>query len=256
MQVDRLKSARAVTVPTDATLLVVSWSRGYVIEGWFKQGALRKSLRGTAARHLKLVAASGLFDVSYYVMNGADVEAAGVDPLRHFCADGWRENRRPNLCFDPGWYSSRYATVFPEGLNPLVHYITEGEHAGCRPIPFFEPAWYGTAYELTEGTSPLAHYLQHRRSQQVAPNPHFDLAFYLTRHGGEIGPNRDPFMHHVRNGAAGRDLDPSPHFRAANYRREVMAGDTRTWTNLLAHEMRVPLVHYLDASAPPGGAAG
>ena len=136
-----------------------------------------------------------------------------------------------------------------------MHDLGGGERAGCRPVPFFDPAWYRAAYGLAPDASPLAHYLVHRRGQQVAPNAAFDLAFYLARHGAEIGRNRDPFMHHVRNGAAGRDLDPSPHFDAARYRREAMAGDIRAWTGLLAHEMRVPLVHHLAAACPlPVGA--
>ena len=98
--------------------------------------------------------------------------------------------------------------------------------------------------------SPLQHYLAHRRSQRVAPNPLFDLDFYLERHGDEIGANRDPFMHHVRNGAALRDLDPSPTFDAARYRREVMADGVKERVGLASHEMRVPLIHFLDGSAP------
>ena len=207
--------------------------------------------RDQVARECRLIASSGLFDLTYYLMNGADVQAAGADPLRHFRDYGWRENRRPNLFFDPGWYRSRYGTGSDE--NPLLNYILEGERAGCRPVPFFDPAWYGAVYRLAAGASPLRHYLAHRRSQQVAPNPMFDVAFYLARHGTEIGRNRDPFMHHLRNGAMGRDLDPSPHFQAAAYRDTVMAGDRRAWTGLIAHEMRVPLVHFLDASGRPLG---
>ena len=209
---------------------------------------LGRPLAGTA-RERRLIARSGLFDTSYYLMNCADVQAAGADPLRHFCDYGWRENRRPNLFFDPDWYRSRYLANSDE--NPLVHYLGGGESAGCRPVPFFDPAWYRSAYHLGVEVSPLAHFFAHRRSWQVAPNPHFDLAFYLALHAQEIGRNRDPFMHHVRNGAVGRDLDPSPSFQAAVYRRAVMVGDARIWSGLIAHEMHVPLVHFLDASCPP-----
>ena len=196
------------------------------------------------------MAASGLFDASYYLINGGDVAAAGADPLRHFCAHGWREGRRPNLYFDPAWYRETYLGGRAE--NPLVHYIARGERAGCRPIPLFDPAWYRSAYKLARKTSPLAHYLAQRRTQKFAPNPMFNLPFYLDRHGTEIGANRDPFMHHVRNGAALRDLDPSATFDAAAYRRETMAGDARTWVGLTSHEMRVPLVHFLRGSGATG----
>lgn len=207
-----------------------------------------RSLGGPAARRRCLIARSGLFDASYYLINGADVLAAGADPLQHFCEHGWRENRRPNLYFDSGWYRARYGDAM---VNPLLHYIRCGESEGCRPIPFFDPRWYARTYRLPRGASPLAHYLAHRRSQRFAPSPMFDVAFYLARHGAEIGPNRDPFMHLLRHGAAGRDLDPSASFDSAGYRRVAMVGDTRRWTGLIQHEMRVPLVHHLDAEMPP-----
>ena len=205
------------------------------------------SRRDPGARERRLVAASGLFDESYYLLNGNDLVAGGTEPCGHFCRYGWREGRRPNHFFDPGWYRATYLATSPDE-NPLVHYIRRGEAGGCRPICFFDPAWYRSAYGLARGVSPLAHYLVHRRSQTVAPNPLFDLDFYLARHGEEIGRNRDPFMHLVRNGAALRDCDPSASFDSAAYRRDIMAGDTRRWTGLAAHEMRVPLIHRLHAS--------
>lgn len=223
-----------------------------MVPAWAK--SLIPSPRSKADRAIeaeaRAIARSGLFDPSYYLINGSDVMAAGADPLRHFCRHGWREGRRPNLFFDPTWYCDRYLGGIGPGVNPLVQYIRRGERAGCRPICFFDPAWYRATYALARRVSPLAHYLEHRRSQRVAPNAWFDLGFYLGRHGDEIGTNRDPFMHHVRNGAALRDLDPSPAFDAARYRREVMTADTKERVGLASHEMRVPLIHYLEGSAP------
>ena len=160
----------------------------------------------------RLIAASGLFDASYYLMNGADVAAAGAEPIEHFYAHGWQEGRRPNLFFDPDWYRSRYLSAERPDYNPLSHYIRQGERDGCKPICFFDPAWYRRAYDLRPDHSPLVHYLAHRRTQRFAPNPDFDIAFYLDRHRDEIGTNRDPFMHHIRNGAALRDLAPLTFF--------------------------------------------
>jgi hypothetical protein len=191
------------------------------------------------------VTASGLFDVSYYLLNGGDVAAAKVDPVDHFCTYGWREGRRPNHFFDPHWYGRRHLGGI-EAINPLIHFIEEGERAGCWPINFFDPAWYRIFYGLTPDESALQHYLMNRRTQTVAPNRWFDLSFYLDRHRQEMGANRDPFMHLVRNGAALRDYDPSPTFDSARYRREVMVLDTTIRTGLISHEMRVPLIHYLD----------
>jgi hypothetical protein len=208
---------------------------------------LRGSHPDAAERERGVIERSGLFDLSYYLIQNPDVRAAGVDPVQHFCDSGWREGRRPNACFDPAWYRELYLARAP-GVNPLVHYIGAGEAAGRRPIAYFDPVWYRDAYALPRRASALGHYLANRRSQRFAPNPHFDLAFYMERYGAEIGPNRDPFAHLVMWGAA-RDLDPSPAFDSRAYRAASMPATTVKTTDLAAHERQVPLVHFLEASA-------
>ena len=211
--------------------------------------ALRRIVRrrDPVERERALVAASGLLDESYYLIQAPDVHEAGADPIDHFCRHGWREGRRPNACFDPAWYRELYLADAPD-VNPLVHYIRKGEAAGCRPIAYFDPAWYRRTYGVTAKTSALRHYIENRRSQRVAPNPHFDLELYLVRHRDEIGPNRDPFAHLIRCGAT-RDLDPSPDFDSRAYRQASMETIPSGPQTLSMHEMRVPLVHYLDAQA-------
>ncbi len=196
----------------------------------------------------RLIGDSGLFDLNRYLIDNADVLRAGLDPLRHFCVRGWREGLRPNLFFDPAWYANRHLGGSEAGVNPLAHYIRTGEAAGFRPICFFDPDWYRRAYDPPRGATALRHYLENRRSRPLAPNPDFDVAFYLDRHGAEIGPNRDPFGHLLRCGAA-RDLDPSAHFDSADYRRRFMPADLPPPASLADHERRVPLVHYLDRKA-------
>jgi hypothetical protein len=208
---------------------------------------LREANPDAVTRERRLIGGSGLFDLSYYLIQQGDVHAAGVDPVQHFCDYGWREGRRPNACFDPVWYRELYLARAPN-VNPLAHYIRAGEAAGCQPIAYFDPAWYRRAYVLPRDASALAHYLANRRSQRFAPNPNFDLAFYMERHGDEIGPNRDPFAHLMRCGAA-RDLDPSPTFNSRAYRAASMPATNEAATDLAMHERQVPLVHFLDASA-------
>ena len=53
---------------------------------------------------LPLLAASGLVDADYYLINGSDVHEAALDPVLHFCRFGWQEKRKPNIYFDTGWY--------------------------------------------------------------------------------------------------------------------------------------------------------
>ena len=44
------------------------------------------------------------FDAEYYLCQYPDVRAAGVDPLDHFMALGWKENRNPTANFDTRFY--------------------------------------------------------------------------------------------------------------------------------------------------------
>ena len=91
---------------------------------------------------VSVVAASGLLDPNFYLINGADVHAAGLDPAEHFCLYGWREHRKPNFYFDTGWYLQTNPTAARLQLNPLVHYICWGEAAGRRSVVYFDPDWY------------------------------------------------------------------------------------------------------------------
>ena len=195
-----------------------------------------------------LIVGSGLFDERFYLVEAPGGLTAGFGPIAHFIGDGWRQGRRPNPYFDPLWYRDRYLSDRPD-TNPLVHYITGGEAEGCRPICFFDPAWYRRAYELTASQAPLRHYLLNRHRGRYAPNSHFDLAFYVSRYGEEIGPNDDPFAHLLRHGAD-RDLDPSPHFDSATYRRLSMSSDRITRRSMAARERRIPFIHALDALHP------
>jgi hypothetical protein len=210
----------------------------------------RRAYSRKVAAEISVVQSSGLFDVSYYLLNGSDVAKAKVDPIEHFCTFGWREGRRPNHFFDPHWYCERYLGGLGVASNPLVHFIEQGERTGFRPINFVDTIWYRAEYAIATSESCLTHYLANRRSQSVAPNSFFDVEFYMDKHCHEIGRNRDPFMHLVRHGAAMKDFNPSSEFDSARYRREVLAFDLTIRTGLISHEMRVPLVHYLDRLIP------
>src|SRR5665213_379263 len=74
-----------------------------------------------------IIAASGLLDTNYYLINGSDVHQAQLDPARHFCRYGWQEARRPNIYFDTTWYIRTNPEVARLRINPLLHYILHGE---------------------------------------------------------------------------------------------------------------------------------
>jgi hypothetical protein len=193
---------------------------------------------------LPLLTASELVDVNYYLANGSDVRDAELDPVLHFCRYGWQEKRKPNIYFDIVWYLETNPHVARCGLNPLVHYVCEGEAANRRPVAYFDPAWYRSTYGAPQEQGALAHYLAHRRSQAFSPTPLFDVDWYVARHAGELGPHRDPFTHFL-HAATRDDVDPSPQFDAAEYRRQHLGGARSGIRDLMYAEVDNPLIHHL-----------
>jgi hypothetical protein len=203
------------------------------------------ALAGQAALpDLAIVRASRLVDENYYLINAADVHEANADPSSHYCEYGWREHRKPNIYFDPDWYAETNPDVARLRINPLVHYILVGEAANRRPVPFFDPGWYRAEYSIPAGQIALTHYLANRRTQLYSPNRLFDVKWYVTRFGGELGPNRDPFAHYLQAGMT-QDIDPSRGFNAARYRRTHLGRPSRGFLRVLKPDQHNPLVHYL-----------
>lgn len=78
----------------------------------------------------ELLNTSPLFDAGYYLAQNPDVQAAGVDPLRHYLQYGAAEGRQPSALFSGTQYQQLYPDVALSGLNPLVHYLRYGQPAG------------------------------------------------------------------------------------------------------------------------------
>jgi hypothetical protein len=106
----------------------------------------------------RLIAETGLVDRPFYLTRYTDVARASIDPVRHYCAHGWREGRHPNRYFDTAWYIARQRCAG----NPLLHYIREGEAADLPPSLEFDPARYRQMHGLPAGQSALRHCLTAR----------------------------------------------------------------------------------------------
>lgn len=114
---------------------------------------------------------TGLFDAEWYKRTHKDVEASGMDPLRHYVRYGFREGRAPNAAtqnhrtgtadtkaslnlsfiptslrvrwqmfrlrltgkFDARWYLATYQDVAASGMDPLLHYVRHGAAEGRAP---------------------------------------------------------------------------------------------------------------------------
>ncbi len=70
------------------------------------------------------------FDRAFYLGRNPDVATAGLDPLEHFLAYGWREGRDPSSGFSVSDYGELYPDVVEAGENPFVHYLRVGRAEG------------------------------------------------------------------------------------------------------------------------------
>jgi hypothetical protein len=148
-------------------------------------------------RNERIIAQSGLFDKEWYLVTYPDVAEAGVDPVEHYDAHGWKEGRWPNFYFDPNWYCKNHPEVLTEGRNPLCDYVERGEKMDNWPSPMFHTDWYRIQYKLSAEESPLRHYLTRRLSSTVSPVPDFDVEEYCRDHPGILAAGVDPFEDYV-----------------------------------------------------------
>ena len=236
-------------------------------------------------RHVELterIAATGLFEPSWYAVQNPDVVAASIDPFVHYCRFGRLEGRSPNAFFLPRWYAQR--CELPTDTDPLLDYAERGEALGLQPSPDFDPGWYRAVYDVGPGLSPLAHFLRHNGVRGFAPSPRlWSLAF--REPGAETG-NRfltwlappDPFAaaapdvstlvdtglfdanHYqiVNNDVFESEVDPLVHYCAFGWRegRNPSFYFNAEWylaTNPDLQRLGVnPLVHYLLIGEPAG----
>ena len=72
------------------------------------------------------------FDAAYYLAVNPDIADAGMDPLDHFLATGWREGRDPSRDFSVADYLELNPDVAAAEANPFQHYVLAGRIEG-RP---------------------------------------------------------------------------------------------------------------------------
>jgi hypothetical protein len=114
-------------------------------------------------RTARKIAASGLFDGAFYLLNNPDVAEAGVDPLSHYVERGAAERRNPNPLFDTAYYLAQAPEAAQGGANPLLHYIEKGAAEARDPSPHFDTSLYleHNPQAAEAGVNPLSHYFEH-----------------------------------------------------------------------------------------------
>ena len=71
-------------------------------------------------------------DRAYYLASYQDVSVHGIDPVEHYCRQGWAEGRNPAPWFDTGYYLRANTDIAASGLNPFWHYLVEGCKEGRK----------------------------------------------------------------------------------------------------------------------------
>lgn len=79
------------------------------------------------------------FDTRHYLAANPDVARAGVDPVAHYAAVGWKEGRDPSREFSTRYYLDSNPDIRAQGINPFWHFIVSGRAEGRLPT---EPGGY------------------------------------------------------------------------------------------------------------------
>jgi len=116
----------------------------------------------TLINDLYIIAASGLFDETWYRNYYSDLCCLKRDLLFHFVHHGALENRQPNRVFQTDWYRQQYGELIGT-QNPLIFYIQKGWKLGHDPAPnFCSKRYFKDNKNLDvspENTNALVHYL-------------------------------------------------------------------------------------------------
>ena len=83
---------------------------------------------------IKDIRISGLFDESFYLSMYPDLPSP-LDPVRHYCEQGWHEGRNPSDEFDTRFYLKTYSDIRKAGINPFWHFATSGAREFRHALP-------------------------------------------------------------------------------------------------------------------------
>jgi glycosyltransferase involved in cell wall biosynthesis/SAM-dependent methyltransferase len=205
---------------------------------------------------------SGLFDEAFYLAAYPDIRPTPSDPIRHYCAVGWREGKNPSKDFDTRYYLATYSDIRNGGINPFWHYVIAGaselrhsapgqaEHPGKkRKVPkevidaevdairksgHFDEFFYISMYpDLPPPPSDLIrHYCEIGWREGRNPSDDFDTNSYLAAYTDIRDAGINPFWHYVVAGASElRHADPAS---ATRYENDIWFGAVETDIKLLA----------------------
>lgn len=154
----------------------------------------------------KIVIESDYFDEEWYLKEYPDILNAEVDPVKHYCAYGWKERRNPSERFNTSYYLENNQDVLKAKSNPLLHFLQLGNNEARHPISkkqreinarqyinlirdseFFDEEWYSFLYPDIEasGCDSAEHFYNYGYLERRTPSPKYNIYDYV-RHYPEV----------------------------------------------------------------------
>lgn len=175
--------------------------------------------------HVEIIRNSGLFDVaSYQSRYGGNRSRQMVNPIYHYCSEGWLQGANPSPDFDTQFYLQENPDIRDSGMNPFVHYIVAGaeeqrdpnprtrQERICRQIQsevdairasgLFDEAFYRAMHPELEAIcqDPIYHYCALGWREGKNPSSEFDGNFYRKMNPDIEEADLNPFLHYVQAG--------------------------------------------------------
>lgn len=143
-------------------------------------------LRGIA---YKSIAASGLFEKSFYLSQLPDNGKGVRDALKHYLVQ--THNISPCPFFNGQFYTKEYEFVTDLRYNPLEHFVRYGESMRLNPDPEIDILFYLKNNEdvLKAGVSPYRHFVRHGMGEDRPPSSRagrFFSRMYINNRGGRL----------------------------------------------------------------------
>lgn len=166
-------------------------------------------------RQMKMIAASPYFDAKWYYEQNPDVQKSGMDAVKHYLNNGWKEGRNPSPNFNSKEYLRQHPELMILDINPLVYYLAvekkmfdEYKLSISPKKIFFDTRWYSQQYPdyIKETISPYKHYLKYGWKKGYNPSKDFDTNFYLKMYPDVAKSGINPLLHFMHKGYAERRL--------------------------------------------------
>lgn len=140
-----------------------------------------------------------LFSPEFY---GRQLEPAEREtpPLLHYLTAGSARGLKPHPLFDPDWYRDRYPDIAQAGLEPLTHFVASGWKGGRSPSGWFDAGHYVAlrGLGLSPQVNPLLDYLEGGAWRVGEARPGFPTAAYLAATPSLAAEGLTPLEHWAR----------------------------------------------------------